>query len=148
MDQTTHDVRRANWLNIITQCQERPDGVTVKQWLSDNGVKEKAYYYWLRKFRKEAYAQMQPMVVKEQTDTDITFAEMIFPERTAPDCTALPAGSYDNPVAVIRYNGMTISISDDISDRLLSRIYLLGISGAGIDADSQVEKPMRLQVKE
>ena len=27
-------------------------------------------------------------------------------------------------------------------------IYLLGISGAGIDADSQVEKPMRLQVKE
>ena len=26
--------------------------------------------------------------------------------------------------------------------------YLLGISGAGIDADSQVEKPMRLQVKE
>ena len=27
-------------------------------------------------------------------------------------------------------------------------IYLLGISGAGIDADSQVEKLMRLQVKE
>ena len=27
-------------------------------------------------------------------------------------------------------------------------LYLLGISGAGIDADSQVEKPMRLQVKE
>ena len=27
-------------------------------------------------------------------------------------------------------------------------VYLLGISGAGIDADSQVEKPMRLQVKE
>ncbi len=45
MDQTTHDVRRANWLNIVTQCQERQEGVTVKQWLSDNGVKEKAYYY-------------------------------------------------------------------------------------------------------
>lgn len=32
--------------------------------------------------------------------------------------------------------------------QLHNKIYLLGISGAGIDADSQVEKPMRLQVKE
>lgn len=60
MDQTTHNVRRPNWLTTITQCQERPEGISVKQWLSDNGVKEKAYYYWLRKFRKEAYAQMHP----------------------------------------------------------------------------------------
>lgn len=122
MDQTTHDVRRANWLNIITQCQERQEGVTVKQWLSDNGVKEKAYYYWLRKFRKEAYEQMQPMVVKEHPGTDITFAEMTFPEKAAPDCTALTVESGDNPVAVIRYNGITISISGHISDRLLSKI--------------------------
>ena len=70
MDQTTHDVRRANWVTIIKQCQERPEGVTVKQWLSDNGVKEKAYYYWLRKFRKEAYEQMQPMAAKDRTGTD------------------------------------------------------------------------------
>ena len=55
MDQSTHDVRRTNWLNIVTRCQERPADVTAKQWLADNGIKEKAYYYWLRKFRKEAY---------------------------------------------------------------------------------------------
>ena len=24
MDSLTHNVRRANWLNIINQCQERP----------------------------------------------------------------------------------------------------------------------------
>ena len=29
MDKCTHDVRRANWLNIINQCQERPANVTV-----------------------------------------------------------------------------------------------------------------------
>lgn len=54
MDQSTHDVRRTNWLNIIEQCQQRPENMTVKQWLADNGIKEKSYYYWLRKFRKEA----------------------------------------------------------------------------------------------
>lgn len=40
----------------ITQYQNRPEGTTAKQWLSDNGIKEKAYHYWLRKFRKQAYA--------------------------------------------------------------------------------------------
>lgn len=31
MDQLTHDVRRTNWLNIITECQQRPADVTAKQ---------------------------------------------------------------------------------------------------------------------
>lgn len=55
MDQITHNVRGAQWLEIVTQCQNRSEGITVKQWLSDNGIKEKAYYHWLRKFRKQAY---------------------------------------------------------------------------------------------
>lgn len=57
MDQLTHNVRCANWLNIINQCQERPANITVRQWLKDNDIKEKSYYYWLCKFRKESYDQ-------------------------------------------------------------------------------------------
>ncbi len=117
MDQTTHNVRRANWLAIITQCQERPEGISVKQWLSDNGVKEKAYYYWLRKFRKEAYEQMQPPAVNENPGNEIAFTEISIPAKTA------PAELYENPVAVIRYDGMSIGISNEISDSLLSRIF-------------------------
>ena len=116
MDQTTHNVRRANWLAIITQCQERPEGISVKQWLSDNGVKEKAYYYWLRKFRKEAYEQMQSPVASKNSGNEIAFTEISIPAKTA------PAESYENPVAVIRYNGVSIGISNEISDSLLSRI--------------------------
>ena len=117
MDQTTHNVRRANWLAIITQCQERPEGISVKQWLSDNGVKEKAYYYWLRKFRKEAYEQMQPPVENKNLGNEIAFTEISIPAKTA------PAESYENSVAVIRYNGVSIGISNEISDSLLSRIF-------------------------
>ena len=50
MDSLTHNVRRANWLNIINQCQERPANVTVRQWLKDNDINEKFYYYWLRNY--------------------------------------------------------------------------------------------------
>lgn len=28
MDQLTHTVRRSNWINIIRQCQDRPEGIT------------------------------------------------------------------------------------------------------------------------
>lgn len=45
MDQSTHDVRRAGWLNIVNQCQERSANVSVRQWLADNGIIEKVYYY-------------------------------------------------------------------------------------------------------
>ena len=49
MDQLTHNVRRSNWINIIRQCQDRPAGTTAKQWLAENDISEKSYYYWLRK---------------------------------------------------------------------------------------------------
>lgn len=42
MDSLTHNVRRANWLNIINQCQEQPANVTVRQWLKDNDINEKS----------------------------------------------------------------------------------------------------------
>lgn len=31
MDQSTHDVRRTNWLKIVNQCKERPANVSAKQ---------------------------------------------------------------------------------------------------------------------
>ena len=40
MDQSTHEVRRKQWLSIITECQARPEGTTVREWLSENNIKE------------------------------------------------------------------------------------------------------------
>ncbi len=57
MDQLTHNVRRSNWINIIRQCQDRPAGTTAKQWLAENDISEKSYYYWLRKIRREVCEQ-------------------------------------------------------------------------------------------
>ena len=100
MDQSTHDVRRANWLNIVNQCQGRPVGMSVKQWLEENDIKEKAYYYWLRKFRKEAYNQMQLPTVAAKTD--VTFAEVTMP--VVAECIGekIPQFPHDSTVAVIR----------------------------------------------
>ncbi len=120
MDQSTHDIRRANWLNIVNQCQNRPSGMSAKKWLAENDIKEKSYYYWLRKFRKEAYNQMQLPTVASKSE--VAFAEVTMP---------IPATDLDStidriperpPAAVIKYNGLTIELSNDISDVLLDRL--------------------------
>ena len=43
MDHSTFEVRLASWMEIISQCQARPDGMTAKQWLADNNISEKSY---------------------------------------------------------------------------------------------------------
>ena len=83
-------------MNIVNECQQRPANMTVKQWLADNCIKEKSYYYWLRKFRKEAYRQMQ--MPPAASSSEITFA-------------------------IIKNGALSIAISNDISDALLDRIF-------------------------
>ena len=113
MDQITHDVRRQNWLNIITACQNRTTDDTVRQWLSDNGIKEKAYYYWLRKFRKEA-AETNHLPTTCSSG-EVSFVEMPL-DRISPE----PVNDNANSAVTICKNGMTIEISNSISEQLLT----------------------------
>jgi len=120
MDQSTHEVRRTNWLNIVNQCQNRPSDMSAKQWLAENDIKEKAYYYWLRKFRKEAYDQMQLPAVT--TKAEVAFAEVAMPLPAADLEPASEKKTDGTPVAVIKCNGLTIELSNNISDALFSRL--------------------------
>ena len=125
MDQITHNVRGAQWLENVTQCQNRSEGITVKQWLSDNGIKEKAYYYWLRKFRKQAYAKMQPPSTVVSAENDISFEEVSIPDRRPtgiPKVTEETTVEAIRPVAVIKNADITIALTNEVSDSLLSRI--------------------------
>ena len=119
MDQLTHTVRRSNWINIIRQCQDRPAGTTAKQWLVENDISEKSYYYWLRKFRKEAYEQMQ--MPPATSSSEITFAEISVPLSRQEE----PIHSFQEqpPVAIIKNGALSIAISNDISEALLNRIF-------------------------
>lgn len=126
MDSGVHDVRKANWYRIIEECQNRPEGMNVKQWLNENGIGEKAYYYWQRKYRNEILEQSQlPAIVPKQ---EISFAEISVPQRTM----AVSSVGYfetNTPAAVIKSKGLVIEISNDISDELLNRL-LEGITDA------------------
>lgn len=117
MDQITHNVRRSNWLNTIKQCQNRPEGMTAKQWMSDNGISSKSYYYWLRKFRKESYGLMQP-------HDDIAFHEVQLPvpsQKPASAVAAVSSGNADAAVIVSR-GDTVITVMNSASAELAAQV--------------------------
>lgn len=127
MDQITHDARSSQWLEIITQCQNRPEGTTAKQWMADNGISEKSYYYWLRKFRKQACSQMTETSTAISVGNEISFAEVsISPKQSANIAAFTLENSVEaiRPVAVIKNANISIALTNEISEGLLSRILL------------------------
>ena len=121
MDRITHDIRRSSWLEILNQSRQRPAHTTIKQWCLDNGISEKSYYYWQRKFRQEAAAQVS---VPAATDSaPVTFAEIPFAYKDVPsEPAATDSVSAVQPTAVFKYKDLTIAVTNEISDTLLSKI--------------------------
>ena len=115
MDITTHEMRSANWKTIIQNCQARPDGVTVKQWLVEQGVSEKSYYYWQRKFRQKAYQIMTKESTPEPVSAGLAFAEI-------PLCHAAAPEKSSHPDVVIQKGRLRIELNNSISEDLLIRI--------------------------
>ena len=131
MDQSTHNVRIARWKSIIQSCQERPAGITAKQWLAENNISDKSYYYYLRKFRKEAYlsldqeSSLTPLVSNQN---QVSFAEVPFdmPEQQKNEILDTLV---NHPVAVIKTGASNIAISRYIPAELL-KISLQELSNA------------------
>lgn len=115
MDDTTYEMRLANWKSIVERCQARPEGQSARRWLADNGISDKQYYYWLRKIRADAYGSMRASLssLSESTVPTLSFAE-IPSEQLAP----VPAA----PAIVIKTRRSTIEISDQVSESMMIRI--------------------------
>ena len=122
MDQCTHDVRSAHWKSIIQNCQRRPVGQSIKQWLKENDVLAQSYYYWQRKLRNEAYTQIEKVCLPSVQDADnkVSFVEISEPTHQI-NSTAYTSDII-KPAAVIKTATMSIAITNDISDQLLSKI--------------------------
>ncbi len=123
MDQITHTIRSSKWKDIILQCQNRPVEMSAKQWMAENHISEKSYYYWQRKLRMEAFEQMNntpALPTVRDNSSDVSFAEIRITEQKKHFSDIIPENI--KPTAVIKTATMTIAISNDISDNLLSRI--------------------------
>ncbi len=95
--------------------------------MADNGISEKSYYYWLRKFRKQACSQMTETSTAISVGNEISFAEVsISPKQSANIAAFTLENSVEaiRPVAVIKNANISIALTNEISEGLLSRILL------------------------
>lgn len=126
MDRTIRQVRRAQWIEIIRACRARPAGQTVDAWLSDNGIKRKTYYSWLRTLRLEAAAEMKGQTLPQAgtSAAAVTFVEVPSPAAAAPvtDIAEQAAISGFRPDAVIYIGGSAVAVTNSASTALLERI--------------------------
>ena len=116
MDKTTYDVRLTNWKSIIERCQSRPQDQSAKQWLEENNVSEKQYYYWLRKIRSEAYQEIHaslPDKTEKQELAPVAFVEFSGKEIMEHDTT---------PAVIIQTSKSTIKISSGVSEKLMLKL--------------------------
>ena len=74
MDQITHDVRTAQWAEIVRKCHERPENQSAKNWLN-----EKQYYYWQRRLRNMAAGTHNKSLPTTRSSGEVTFIEMPSP---------------------------------------------------------------------
>lgn len=128
MDKITHEVRLKQWNSIITECQKRSSDQTVKQWLAENDIHEKQYYYWLRRIRNEAYNELATQEKDANTrlvpavNSEVSFADITPDAKTSTTIIEQPSNSTATADAVIQAGNCTISISNSISPMLLHQI--------------------------
>lgn len=118
MDRSTHEIRLAGWKTVVEQCNSRPQGVSVKQWLAENNINEKTYYYWLRRVRREVYSQMQQElpVLQEAKVPTVAFAEIPVPDTLRTEDVPFKAD------VMIRSGSLVIGIANSVSESLLSKV--------------------------
>lgn len=122
MDQCTHEVRMQHWKSVISQCQNREEEISVKQWLKDYGIRQITYYVWQRRIWQETYDQMKPLsegLPAVQESQGIIFLEV----PVTPAVAGGLAQPLPSPAAVIRTDSITIALLADIPDGLLTRIF-------------------------
>lgn len=126
MDQCTHEVRKQYWKNIIAQCNQRPQGQTIKQWLDARDICEQTYYRWQRLIRREIFTQTAPAsgMLPATENTEITFAEIPMPAQAAGIhlTDSFHTGKLPVPAIVIKTGMCTIEVSDTVPASLLAVI--------------------------
>lgn len=116
MDKTTHQVRLAQWTQIIEACNQRPSGMTAKQWLADNNISDKSYYYWQRRIR----SKIANSTLVTSSDNEITFADIT--NSSFSNSSEYHYADGFTADAIIKCGNSVIALSNSVSDTVLSKI--------------------------
>lgn len=116
MDKSTHQIRCEQWTRIINECLA--SGMPKTSWCKANGISDKAFFYWQRILRTEAYIEQKqlPSVISSKQESQVAFVEL------KPSVISDRCETSFHPDAVIRKKDLTLEISNSISPELLKHL--------------------------
>lgn len=123
MDKITHQARVEQWTNIINECLA--SGMKKTAWCKQNGISDKAFFYWQRIIRKEAFHEAtlpSPIEMVPKDSALPVFVEL--QSSTVGSIKSMNEQSFQ-PDMIIRKGDLTFEISNSVSPELLSRIGVL-----------------------
>lgn len=108
----TYAVRRSYWTDIIRRCNQ--SGIAKVEWMRQNNISEKSYYYWQKKLRDEAAMMLiEDESIHQPELTNNRFVEL-------PSSHVIPAQS-SCPVT-LQKGDLRIELNESVSDEFLMRI--------------------------
>lgn len=122
MDKITHEVRLAQWTEVVKECQKRPENMSASAWLKQNSIPEKTYYYWQRRVRNEVFNKVASLAPVSKAEVEVSFAEVPAEIIGNPQVAPSTANAIPTPDAIIKTGHMEIQIHNSLSPMLLKSI--------------------------
>lgn len=107
--------RLREWAQMIRDCQNRPENMSVVEWCEAHSLTKANYYYRMTQVRK-ACLEAVPKEMAEQAVVPVPMNLMTIDESDAFE------KSSENSFLELESNGITIRVTDQTSTELLLKI--------------------------
>lgn len=101
------EMKLQHWMGIIKECNERPNGVRVEDWIRERGISKDQYYYWLRRVKDKCLKEAG----KEPPSTMVRI----------PQAITEAARVSDGSISVF-IDGIEVRISSNTSSELIKSV--------------------------
>lgn len=116
MDKSAHQMRCEYWTKIINEWAA--SGMKKTAWCKENNISHKAFFYWQRILRNEAYIETSLATKADtaQSQLPVAFVEL------KPTTFEKTSDSVFKPDVLLRTNEFVLEISNSASPELLCHL--------------------------
>ena len=128
MDQTTKEIRTEQWRQIVLEANG--SSLTKKEFCRQNGIKEKQFYYWQRKIRRQESSRLRleatlapvesTSVVSSCSSSSFVTVNLSEPEDTS--SIPLSLSSTFHPELMIQMNGVNLFVVSSVHEETLQSV--------------------------
>ena len=125
MDHATTEIRTEQWRQIVLEANG--SSLTKKEFCRQNGIKEKQFYYWQRKIRRQESSRLRleatlapvesTSVVSSCSSSSFVTVNLSEPEDTS--SLPLSLSSTFHPELMIQMNGVNLFVVSSVHEETL-----------------------------